>query len=94
MQSIGALGGIAGLAAALLAIFWFCLMRRNFRRDLVLLLILGGCVRSLSLVIFAGVSLTQGHVQSDTNFCRVNGYMNMVGFLSCGESSCTHLSSE
>lgn len=35
------------LASALLAVYWFYMMRRNFRRDLVLLLILGGSWKSL-----------------------------------------------
>jgi hypothetical protein len=73
------------LASALLAIYWFYMIRRNFRRDLVLLLILGGSWKSLWFLIFSGVTFKHGDIPSSSPFCQASGYLLLVGFESCGE---------
>lgn len=74
------------LASALLAVYWFYMMRRNFRRDLVLLLILGGSWKSLWFLIFSGVTFVHGSIASQSAFCQASGYLLLVGFESCGRS--------
>lgn len=74
------------LGSALLAVYWFCMMRRNFRRDLVLLLILGGSWKSLWFLIFSGATFADGPVRTESAFCQASGYFLLVGFESCGES--------
>ncbi|KAK3715011.1 G protein-coupled receptor gpr1 [Vermiconidia calcicola] len=71
------------LVAALLACYWFYMMRRNFRRDLVLLLILGGSWKTLWFVVFSLVTFTQGAVKTEDKFCQASGYMSHVGFELC-----------
>ncbi|KAK5165605.1 G protein-coupled receptor gpr1 [Saxophila tyrrhenica] len=71
------------LLAAVCAVYWFWMMRRNFRRDLVLLLILGGSWKSLWFAIFSAVTFTQGKIMTETSFCQASGYMLQVGFEMC-----------
>lgn len=73
------------LASALLAVYWFYMMRRNFRRDLVLLLILGGSWKSLWFLVFSAVTVVHGSVSSDSAFCQASGYFLLLGFESCGK---------
>ena len=73
------------LISALLAVYWFCMMRRNFRRDLVLLLILGGSWKSLWFLIFSVATFVNGSIESGSAFCQASGYLLLVGFESCGE---------
>ena len=77
------------LLAAVVAVYWFWMMRRNFRRDLVLLLIAGGSWKSLWFVIFSATTFTQGKIETNTSFCQGSGYMLQVGFEMCGEYSYT-----
>jgi len=74
------------IIAALLAIYWFCMMRRNYRRDLVLMLILGDFYKSLWYVIYGSVTFATGQVASEAPFCQVSGFMLGVGLESCGKS--------
>ena len=73
------------LTSALLAVYWFCMMRRNFRRDLVLLLILGGSWKSLWFLIFSVTTFVKGSIPTSSPFCQASGYLLLVGFESCGE---------
>ena len=75
------------IAASLCAIYWFCLMRRNYRRDLVLMLILGDFFKSLCYVIYGSVTFATGQVASKAPFCQVSGFMLEVGLELCGECS-------
>jgi hypothetical protein len=73
------------LVAAICAVYWFCMMRRNFRRDLVLLLIVGGSWKSLWFFVFSVVTFAGHTIESETVFCQASGYMLQVGFEMCGE---------
>lgn len=88
LQVVVTVNASISLFAAMFAIYWFCMMRRNFRRDLVLLLILGGAWKTLWFLIFSAVSWTRGPVSTETVFCQASGYMLQVGFEACGESTC------
>lgn len=61
------------------------MMRRNFRRDLVLLLIIGDAWKSLWYMIFSSYTFVNGQVQTGSGFCEVNGYMLQTGIMSCGK---------
>lgn len=74
------------LLAAICAMYWFVMMRRNFRRDLILLLICGDFWKSLWCWTYAVVAV--GYKQtmdSGAPFCQTGGYFLQVGFESCGE---------
>lgn len=73
------------LTTAVCAVYWFWMMRRNFRRDLVLLLIAGGSWKSLWFFIFAVTTFTQGTIETESTFCQGSGYMLQVGFEMCGQ---------
>lgn len=73
--------------AAMCAIYWFVMMRRNYRRDLVLMLILGDFYKSLWYLIHGSVNFARSQVTSQEAFCQVSGFMLQVGLQACGKSS-------
>ncbi|KAF2771393.1 hypothetical protein EJ03DRAFT_381274 [Teratosphaeria nubilosa] len=75
VQILAACTSALGLTAALCAIYWFAMMRRNFRRDLVLLLILGDFWKTLWILIFAGYVFRTGGVTTQDPFCQASGYL-------------------
>ena len=87
VQIMSTCASSVSLAAAVVALYWFAMMRRNFRRDLVLLLIMGGSWKSLWFLVFPVVNFARGPVTTPTPFCEVSGYMLQVGFEACGQSS-------
>jgi hypothetical protein len=84
-QIVATTSSSLSLASALIAVYWFIMMRRNFRRDLVLLLILGGSFKSLWFVVFCVYTWVTGTVQTESHFCQASGYLLQVGFEQCGE---------
>ena len=86
IQVIAASTSSVSILAALVAIYWFCMMRRNYRRDLILLLIMGDLWKSMWYLIYGAVTFTYGQVVSGSNFCEASGYMLQVGLASCGKS--------
>lgn len=84
LQILATVTSSLSLAAALVAVFWFLMMQRNFRRDLVLLLILGGSWKSLWFVIFSGVTFATGPIRTSDTICQVGGYCLQAGFEACG----------
>lgn len=85
VRAVATSAAAISLSSALLAVYWFYMMRRNFRRDLVLLLILGGSWKSLWFLIFSVATFVKGTVESGSSFCQASGYLLLVGFESCGQ---------
>jgi hypothetical protein len=73
------------ICAAICAIYWFCMMRRNYRRDLVLMLILGDFYKSMWYLIHGSVNFGRSQVQSDEPFCQVSGFMLQMALQACGK---------
>ena len=73
------------IAAALCALYWFCMMRRNFRRDIVLLLIVADLWRSATYLSFAAVTFANGPVTTEQGWCQASGYMLIMGTQMCGK---------
>lgn len=78
------------ITAAICAIYWFFMMRRNYRRDLVLMLILGDFYKSLWYLIYGIVNFVQEQVRSSNPFCQVTGFMIQTGLAACGKSLQVH----
>jgi hypothetical protein len=72
------------ICAAMCAIYWFCMMRRNYRRDLVLMLILGDFYKSMWYLIYGSVNFGRSQVTSDEAFCQVSGFMLQMALQACG----------
>jgi G protein-coupled receptor GPR1 len=85
VQVMATAASAISMSAVLCAIYWFALMRRNFRRDLVLLLIMGDFWKSMWYMLQACVTFTHGQLKTESAFCQVGGYMTIVGIASCGE---------
>jgi hypothetical protein len=73
------------ICAAICAIYWFCMMRRNYRRDLVLMLILGDFYKSMWYLIYGSVNFGRSQVRSDEAFCQVSGFMLQMALQACGK---------
>jgi hypothetical protein len=73
------------ICAAMCAIYWFCMMRRNYRRDLVLMLILGDFYKSMWYLIHGSVNFARSQVQSREPFCQVSGFMLQMALQACGK---------
>ncbi|KAM0715916.1 hypothetical protein Q7P37_008430 [Cladosporium fusiforme] len=83
IQIVCAAMASVSISAAACAIYWFWTMKRNYRRDLVLMLILGDFYKSLWYLIHGSVNFGRSQVKSEEAFCQVSGYMLQVGLQSC-----------
>ncbi|KAF7192739.1 G protein-coupled receptor GPR1, partial [Pseudocercospora fuligena] len=83
VQVIASTFSSVSILAALCALYWFCMMRRNFRRDLVLLLIIGDFWKSSWFLIFSSTTLARGHIYTESSFCQASGYFLQVGLEAC-----------
>jgi len=78
------------IITVLVALYWFFMMRRNFRRDLILLLIVGDLWKSMWYWIFSVHTLSTGPVASGSAFCESTGFFLSQGLESCGTSVQSH----
>ncbi|KAK0257033.1 G protein-coupled receptor gpr1 [Friedmanniomyces endolithicus] len=83
IQVVATATSTVSITASLFAIYWFCLMRRNFRRDLVLLLIIGDFWKSFVYLLYATATFARGQLQTTSGFCQVGGYMLTAGIEAC-----------
>ncbi|KAI5363066.1 Putative G protein-coupled receptor GPR1 [Septoria linicola] len=83
LQIIASTFSSVSILAAICAIYWFCMMRRNFRRDLVLLLIIGDFWKSTWFLVFSTTTLAKGHIYTSSNFCQATGYFLQLGLEAC-----------
>ncbi|KAI7024373.1 hypothetical protein KC355_g1419 [Hortaea werneckii] len=74
---------VFSIVAATCAVYWFYMMRRNFRRDLVLLLIMGYFWKSLWFLTFACITYTHERIRSESGICQVSGFMLQMGTMMC-----------
>jgi G protein-coupled receptor GPR1 len=89
LQIIAATFASVSVLATICALYWFMMMRRNFRRDLVLLLVAGDFWKSSWFVITASTKLSGIDVGTNTTLCQASGYFLQTGIESCGECSRT-----
>lgn len=68
------------------------MMRRNFRRDLVLLLIIGDFWKSFWFLVGSAQTLASGQIATEDPFCQASGYFLQVGVEACGEPKHLHMS--
>ncbi|KAL1303565.1 hypothetical protein AAFC00_006934 [Neodothiora populina] len=69
--------------ACLITLYWFLLMKRNFRRSLILNLILSDTLKSIWYLVFAAVSLQMGAIKTSSDFCQANGFLLQAAIESC-----------
>ncbi|KAM3424465.1 hypothetical protein BST61_g6469 [Cercospora zeina] len=83
LQIIASTFASVSVLAATCAIYWFCMMRRNFRRDLVLLLIVGDFWKSMWFLVFSATTLAKGNIATESSFCQATGYFLQLGLEAC-----------
>ncbi|KAM0325844.1 hypothetical protein ACHAQA_007146 [Verticillium albo-atrum] len=62
-----------------LVTYWFFRMRRSFRHDLIMLLIVSDGLEALFFMIFPIVDFAMGPIESASVFCQVSGFFLAVG---------------
>ncbi|KAJ6259340.1 hypothetical protein Dda_6240 [Drechslerella dactyloides] len=67
------------LIASAIVLHWFVRMRRNFRRQLIMILILCDSWKSLWSFIFPAVALSNTTVASASDFCQASGFFFAFG---------------
>ncbi|QIW99710.1 hypothetical protein AMS68_005228 [Peltaster fructicola] len=83
IQIVSTVMASVSITASFLALYWFCLMRRNFRRDLVLLLILGDILKNFCFIMYGSVNLTRGQIHGADAFCQASGYILQTSLEAC-----------
>jgi G protein-coupled receptor GPR1 len=83
IQVVAATFSSLSVLAALCALYWFMLMRRNFRRDLVLLLVAGDFWKSSWFLISASTQLAGVDLSTERTLCQASGYLLHTGFEAC-----------
>ncbi|THW48754.1 hypothetical protein D6D21_02753 [Aureobasidium pullulans] len=67
----------------LITIYWFFMMRRNFRRNLILYLVVADFFKSLWYISFSGVSLHRGSIDTHSSFCQGFGFLLQASTMAC-----------
>ncbi|KAG9624652.1 hypothetical protein KCV04_g12481, partial [Aureobasidium melanogenum] len=67
----------------LITIYWFFMMRRNFRRNLILYLVMADFFKSLWYISFSGVSLRRGAIDTHSSFCQGFGFLLQASTMAC-----------
>ncbi|OAA38804.1 Plasma membrane G protein coupled receptor (GPCR) [Metarhizium rileyi] len=75
--------GSLSLLATLVAVAFFLRMRRSFRHDLILLLILSDMLSTLWLVLLPAIELSNGRIPSNSTFCQISGFFLSLGIEAC-----------
>ncbi|KAF1348031.1 G protein-coupled glucose receptor regulating Gpa2-domain-containing protein [Delphinella strobiligena] len=73
---------ISVLACAITA-YWFLMMKRNFRRQLIGLLICGDFFKSAWFLVFAATALAKHGIATDSKFCQANGFLLQAALECC-----------
>jgi G protein-coupled receptor GPR1 len=71
--------GLLSTLATAFAFYWFVRMKRSFRHDLIMLLIVSDFIKSAWFVIFPIVDYTHGPIASESAFCQLSGFSLAVG---------------
>ncbi|EWC45428.1 hypothetical protein DRE_00827 [Drechslerella stenobrocha 248] len=67
------------LIAAAIVLHWFVRMKRSFRRQLIMILILCDSFKSLWSFIFPAVALANGGAKPANDFCQTTGFFYAAG---------------
>ncbi|KAK6515228.1 hypothetical protein TWF506_007571 [Arthrobotrys conoides] len=67
------------LIASAIVLHWFVRMKRNFRRQLIMILIICDTWKSLWSFIFPAVALANSTVATTSNFCQASGFFFAFG---------------
>ncbi|KAK6499875.1 hypothetical protein TWF481_010232 [Arthrobotrys musiformis] len=67
------------LIASAIVLHWFVRMKRNFRRQLIMILIICDTWKSLWSFVFPAVALANSSVATTSNFCQASGFFFAFG---------------
>ncbi|KAI5201662.1 hypothetical protein E4T39_05122 [Aureobasidium subglaciale] len=83
IRIVATVSSSSSVIGTLITIYWFFMMRRNFRRNLVLYLVLADFLKSLWYISFSGVSLRRGSIDTHSSFCQGFGFLLQASTIAC-----------
>ncbi|KAI5276500.1 hypothetical protein E4T47_00713 [Aureobasidium subglaciale] len=83
IRIVATISSSSSVIGTLITIYWFFMMRRNFRRNLVLYLVLADFFKSLWYISFSGVSLRRGSIDTHSSFCQGFGFLLQASTMAC-----------
>ncbi|KAI5257228.1 hypothetical protein E4T42_01258 [Aureobasidium subglaciale] len=83
IRIVATISSSSSVIGTLITIYWFFMMRRNFRRNLVLYLVLADFFKSLWYISFSGVSLRRGSIDTHSSFCQGFGFLLQASTIAC-----------
>lgn len=72
------------VVSTLIALYQLLMLKRNYRRSLILLLVLGDFFKSVWFLVFASVSLSVNGIDTASAFCQGNGFLLQAAQEACG----------
>ncbi|KAI0999800.1 hypothetical protein K3495_g8398 [Podosphaera aphanis] len=79
LMIVALVSALISVASSTLAFYWFVKMRRNFRHDLIMLLIQSDMFKALWFMVYPLVVFLNGPIRDDSSFCQISGFFLTVG---------------
>ncbi|KEF52997.1 uncharacterized protein A1O9_10905 [Exophiala aquamarina CBS 119918] len=76
-------GASLSFVIVLIALRWFLLMRRSFRHQLVMFLIISDTAKALWYFVFSVVIFAKGLVSTPSEFCQASGFLLQFSIEAC-----------
>ena len=73
------------ILAAICALYWFCMMRRNFRRDIVLMLIVSDLWKAINFLTYSVVTFATRPIGTPDHYCQASGFIWLLATQMCGK---------
>ncbi|KAI4720763.1 hypothetical protein E4T48_02978 [Aureobasidium sp. EXF-10727] len=83
IRIVASISSSFSVIGTMITIYWFFMMRRNFRRNLVMYLVLADFFKSLWYLSFSGVSLRRGSIDTNGSFCQGFGFLLQASTMAC-----------
>ncbi|KAI4852340.1 hypothetical protein E4T44_01548 [Aureobasidium sp. EXF-8845] len=83
IQIVAMIASGFSIIGTLVVVYWFFMMRRNFRRNLIMYLMLADLSKSLWYLCFSSIALRRGSVRSSTVLCQGFGFCLQASTMAC-----------
>ena len=70
----------ASIVSTLIALIWFCSLRkREFRRTLIVMLLVSNLIKAISYLVYPSVVITRGTINGERALCTATGFFINLG---------------
>lgn len=85
IQILATVCAAVSVLSTLITLYQLLMLKRNFRRSLILLLIVGDFFKSIWYLVFASTALSVGGIKTSSDFCQANGFLLQTSIEACGK---------